>query len=311
MRYLPIFIDAEKITALVIGGGEIAARKLELLVKTPAKVSVLSPVLSDSCQQLLTQHRVTYIANHYQPGSIGEQYNLVIAATDNGEINKQIATECQHKNILLNVVDEPALCTYITPAIIDRNPILIALSSSGSAPMLLQLLKQQLDLLLPADYGKLAAFMGKHRKQVQQSIPNFSARRALWQQVVQSEIGQAIFDDDEQQAELGFDALLDQQLQKHNKQTVTLIKLSTEHVDDLSLRAYRALQSCDAVLFEPQLMKTFSDYCRKDANKYPSLDSKKMDELSQQMNVCILVKSEDEYQRIKQHCLLNTIYCGH
>ena len=162
MKYFPVFLDAQHISALVVGGGDVAARKIELLLKTTQKITVMTEYANASVERLINVHNLRWLKHNYQPGLL-TAINLVIAATDNSEVNRAIAAEAKPLNILTNVVDQPELCTYITPAIIDRSPIIIAMSSSGSAPILLRMLREQIEKMLPNRYGKLAEFSHKFR----------------------------------------------------------------------------------------------------------------------------------------------------
>ena len=148
MKYFPIFLDAENISAMVIGGGDVAARKIELLLKTTANIVVMSESVSPSVHRLIQSHNLPWLAHNYTSGHLAN-INLVIAATDNRSVNKAVSEETKPLNILTNVVDQPELCTYITPAIIDRSPMIIAICSSGTAPILLRMLREQIEKVLP------------------------------------------------------------------------------------------------------------------------------------------------------------------
>ncbi|MFT6691966.1 MAG: uroporphyrin-III C-methyltransferase/precorrin-2 dehydrogenase/sirohydrochlorin ferrochelatase, partial [Colwellia sp.] len=135
MKYFPVFLDGSKINAMVIGGGDVAARKIELLLKTTTNITVMAASLTEGVERLINENKLNWLNHNYQAGLLSK-ITLVIAATDDTVVNEQVYYEAIGFNILANVVDQPALCTYITPAIIDRAPMIIALSSSGSAPIL-------------------------------------------------------------------------------------------------------------------------------------------------------------------------------
>ena len=157
MKYFPIYLDANYINAMIIGGGEVAARKIDLLLKSTTNITIMSETLNSSVERLVNLHQLTWLKHNYQLGHLNN-YNIVIAATDSSEVNSAVAAESKQLKILTNVVDQPELCNYITPAIIDRNPMIIAMSSSGSAPILLRMLREQIEKTLPYGYGKLAEF---------------------------------------------------------------------------------------------------------------------------------------------------------
>ena len=179
MKYFPVFLDANNISAMVIGGGEVATRKIELLLKSTTNITVMSESVCASVERLINLHQLTWLRHNYQAGHMAD-INLVIAATDNMSVNKAIYQEATPLNILTNVVDQPELCTYITPAIIDRSPMIIALSSSGSSPILIRMLREQIEKTLPQAYGKLADFSLKFRDHVKARVKGLRNRRSFW-----------------------------------------------------------------------------------------------------------------------------------
>lgn len=271
MDYFPIFLDAKKLHAIVVGGGNVAARKIELLLKTPAKITVLSPQLKESVQHLIQHSQITWIEDSYNEQYLNNQ-QLVIAATNNNDVNEAISIAGNKRNMLVNIVDNPNLCNYITPAIIDRSPMIIAMSSSGNAPILLQMLKAKIDKMLPSGYGKLAEFCGKYRLQVQQQISKFVDRKVFWQNILEGEVAQQILSNNEPQAEQLFkQQLATQQLSKVS--SVTIINIFNQQPDQLTLRAYQALQSADIILLDNNVEQVFFDYGRRDADKYQHIDT--------------------------------------
>ncbi|MGB5444719.1 MAG: bifunctional precorrin-2 dehydrogenase/sirohydrochlorin ferrochelatase, partial [Psychromonas sp.] len=123
MDYFPIFLDAQKLNAVVIGGGNVAARKIELLLKSKATITVVSPALKESVQALLVNEQLTWIKDEYAPHFL-DSFQLVIAATNIKAVNVAISDAANQRGMLVNVVDDPELCNYITPAIIDRDPMI-------------------------------------------------------------------------------------------------------------------------------------------------------------------------------------------
>ncbi|WP_371376039.1 siroheme synthase [Thalassotalea aquiviva] len=293
MKYFPVFLDAKKLNTLVIGGGNIAARKIESLLKTPATITIIAPKANDTVSQLVSEHSLNHIKQEYHAIHL-ERINLVIAATDNEHVNQQAAKDAKQRGILLNVVDNPSLCDYITPAIIDRSPMIVALSSEGNAPMLLQLLKNQIDQTLPSHYGVLATFCGQHRHRVQQQIPKFAQRKLFWQQVIEGQVGELLIHNQQEAAE----SLFEQLLKKSDKETLgklCLIKLSSHDPDLLTLKAYRAMQTADCVFLLDNLPTTFYDYARKDADKYRHWDQQHVTTLvHKQQTVVVLYQSSIE-----------------
>ncbi|WP_286234378.1 siroheme synthase [Thalassotalea sediminis] len=279
MKYFPIFLTAKHLNALVIGGGDVAARKIELLRKANCNITVMSEHCNESVTRLIRTEGLSHIQHNYQQGLI-EQYNLVIAATDCEEVNQQVALDAKQQNILVNVVDQPELCTWITPSIIDRDPMIIALSSSGSAPILLRMLREQIEKSLPDGYGKLAKFSLKFRDHVKARIKGIRNRRAFWEVILRGPIGQAVLDNNTEHAE----TQLIQQLKTEvlpPKGEIVFIHTLVGNPDTLTLAAHREMQFADALFYDKQVNPAFIEYVRRDADKYP-----------QEINADILINAQ-------------------
>lgn len=267
MQYFPIFLSAERINALIVGGGEVAARKIELLLKTTAKITVMSQSCNDSVERLITSNQLNWLAHNYQKNQLSA-FNLVIAATDDETINQAVAVEAEQANILVNVVDQPDLCSWITPAIIDRDPMLIAMSSSGKAPLLLRMLREQVEKTLPDGYGKLAEFSFKFRDHVKARIKGVKNRRQFWEKVLRGNIGKAVLDDNNQQAE---QQLINELKTPENESIGNIVFIHTlaGSPDTLTLAAHREMQFADAVFYDNEVNPNFIEYIRRDADKFP------------------------------------------
>jgi uroporphyrin-III C-methyltransferase / precorrin-2 dehydrogenase / sirohydrochlorin ferrochelatase len=267
MQYFPVFLDANYINAVVIGGGDVAARKIELLLKTTNKITVISPTVSLSVKRLISEHKLSFLQKEYGTGDLAG-FNLAIAATDLVEINRNVANEGKALNILLNVVDEPDLCSYITPAIIDRDPMIVAMSSSGKSPVLIRLLREQIEKIMPENYGRLADFSFKFRDHVKARIETIKGRRHFWEKILRGSIGEAVLQGEEK--------IPEQQLisELKNPEQRSLGKLVFIHTlegdpDKLTLAAHRDLQFADAVLYDQSINPRFIEYVRRDADKFP------------------------------------------
>ena len=171
-------------------------------------------------------------------------------------------------NILANVVDQPALCTYITPAIIDRSPMIIALSSSGSAPILIRMLREQIEKILPQGYGRLAEFSLKFRDHVKARIKGIRNRRTFWENTLRGSIGQSLLDGKQQEAEQQLIVSLKEKIAPP-KGEIVFIQTLTGNPDNLTLNAHRALQFADAVFYDEAVNIELIEYVRRDAAKYP------------------------------------------
>jgi uroporphyrin-III C-methyltransferase/precorrin-2 dehydrogenase/sirohydrochlorin ferrochelatase len=267
MNYFPLFIDSNKINAIVIGGGDVAARKIELLLKATTNITVMAAQVNSSVLRLIEHYQLNWLEHNYQAGFLNDK-SLVIAATDNNQVNKAIAEEAEQLKLLVNVVDQPDLCTYITPAIIDRSPMIIAISSCGSAPVLVRMLREQIDKLLPDAYGKLAKFSFKFRDHVKARVKGIRNRRLFWESTLNGNIGQAILSGDDLHAEQHLIASLKQQVPPPDGEIVFIHTLNGDP-DNLTLKAYREMQTADAVFYDLEVNEQLIDYVRRDAEKYP------------------------------------------
>lgn len=267
MKYFPVFLDANYISAMIIGGGEVASRKIELLLKSTTNITVMSKDVCASVERLINLHQLTWLKHNYQTGHFSH-INIVIAATDDSSVNKTISEEARTLNILTNVVDQPELCTYITPAIIDRSPMIIALSSSGSAPILIRMLREQIEKTLPQGYGKLADFSFKFREHVKARVKGIRNRRSFWESTLRGPIGQAVLDGKQQQAEQQLIASIKQEIAPPSGEII-FIHTRDGNPDNLTLNAHRAMQFADVVFYDDKVNTQLIEYVRRDAEKYP------------------------------------------
>ncbi len=266
MKYFPVFLDAKKISAMVVGGGEVASRKIELLLKSTTNITIMSEKVCTSVQRLIDEHQLTWLQHNYQAGFL-DNITLVIAATDNMSVNKAIYQEAVPLKILTNVVDQPELCTYISPAIIDRSPMIVALSSSGSSPILIRMLREQIEKTLPQAYGKLADFSYKFRDHVKARVKGLRNRRSFWENTLRGPIGQAVLNGKQQQAEQQLIASIKQEIAPPCGEII-FIHTKDGNPDNLTLSAHRAMQFADAVFYDEDVNSELIEYVRRDAEKF-------------------------------------------
>lgn len=312
MQYFPIFLTGNRIKALVVGGGEVAARKLDLLLKTEAQISVLAPAVCQSVSSLIDKHAIQWIKTSYETGHMSNA-NLVIAATDSTKTNRSIAVEAEQHGILINVVDQPSLCSYITPAIIDRDPMLVALCSSGKSPILLRMLRENIEKSLPEKYGELANFSGDHRERIQRHFTLLTDRRKFWESALTGEIGAAVIEGNQTKAENLLTASLENS-QRLSKGQLTYITTNNDDPDNLTLKAHRAMQFVDRLYIHPEVSARFIEYVRRDATKSPYNNDVKIDTLvkytEQGENILCLVPSSFNLSEVSAFDDLVVIHSG-
>ena len=185
--YYPVYIQLREQACVVIGGGKIAEGKVDGLLAVEAKVTVISPEITPRLQELAKHNQIAYIARTYQPGDLTGAF-IVICATDRAEINHQVWREASANNQLVNVVDDTPRCNFIAPSILRKGDLTIAISTSGKAPALAVRLKERLQRELGPEYGRFLELAGQLREPLAQHIPDFETRKALWYELVDSEI---------------------------------------------------------------------------------------------------------------------------
>ena len=197
--YYPIYLQLNEQPCTVIGGGKIAEGKVAGLLAAGAKVKIISPELTSHLHDLVKQNQVEYISRAYQHGDLSGAF-MVICATDQAEINHQVWEEASANRQLVNVVDDTPRCNFIAPSILRKGDLTIAISTSGKAPALAVRIKERLQNELGPEYERFLELAGKLREPLACHIPDFETRKALWYELVDSEILDVLARDDEASA---------------------------------------------------------------------------------------------------------------
>lgn len=265
MDYLPLFFKLTKQNVLLIGGGNIALRKARLLCRSGAQVTVISHTICDELQTLLDTHQGIGIIGEYHTGLL-EGKILVIAATDDEELNQRVHFDAVKQNIPVNVVDSPKLCTFVFPAIVDRSPIVIGVSSGGSAPVLARLLRARLETWIPKSYGKLASIANEFRDRVKQTFSTINHRRVFWENVLQGQIAEKVFAGRDEEASTMLAEKLANTDTEHQAGEVYLVGGGPGDPELLTFKALRLMQQADVVLYDALVSDEVLDLCRRDAD---------------------------------------------
>ena len=262
MDFLPIFVNVKGRSCLVVGGGEVAHRKASVLVDAGAAVKAVAPEFSDN---FAGQPGIECVMERFQPGHL-EGVTLVIAATDDSAVNREVSREARARNLPVNVVDNPDLCTFIMPSILDRSPLVVAFSSGGASPVLARMLRGKLETMIPQGYGRLTAFCARLRDTVKARVTDPPMRRIFWENVLEGAIAEKVLAGDEKGAE----AMLLGQLENENaKQTgeVYLVGAGPGDPDLLTFRALRLMQKADVVMYDNLVSKPIVEMTRRDATR--------------------------------------------
>ncbi len=265
MDFLPVFLNILDRPCTVVGGGEVAARKVALLLRAGARVTVYAPDLCDALVELARAggivHRVERFHDEALAGSV-----LAIAATDDEEVNRRVSQAAQARAIPVNVVDRPELCSFILPSIVDRSPVLVAVSSGGSSPVLARLLRARLETVIPATYGRLATLVARFRSRVKQRFARITDRRLFWERVLQGPIAEMVFSGRERQAQ----EALERTLASAGGNTigeVYLVGAGPGDPDLLTFRALRLMQEADVVVYDRLVSAAVLDLVRREAER--------------------------------------------
>lgn len=266
MRYFPIFIDAQELNCLVIGAGEVAARKAELLMKTPANISVVAPQVCKTIQQAAAQNKLTLENREFTESDLDNK-QLVFVATSDPQLNARIHSLATARDILVNVVDNTPLCKFITPSIIDRSPILIAMSSGGVAPVLLRYLRQKLESWVPQKISLLGKFSEKFRDKVKQRFESVTERRYFWEDVLDGQVAEQILAGNQSKAEQLFEQKLKQEDSVSSQGEVYLVGAGPGDPELLTFKALRLMQKADVVVYDRLVSQDILELVRRDAEK--------------------------------------------
>ena len=250
---------------VMVGGGVVATRKARLLLRAGASLTVVSPDIETELEQLLLEHGGVWQQCRYAETDLHGR-KLVVAATPDRAVNQQVHDDAVALGLPVNVVDSPELCTVIFPSIIDRDPLLIAVSSSGQSPVLARLLRRKIEAMVPGAYGRLARFAGRMRNPVKAAIPEEGPRRLFWEQTMDGVVAEEVLAGREKAAERRLLAQL-QDTEALHKGEVYLIGAGPGDPDLLTFKAARLLQQADVVLYDRLVSAAVVDMARRDAQR--------------------------------------------
>jgi len=267
MELLPIFLNVRDRLCVVVGGGEVAARKVALLREAGARVRVIALELGEGLAELKARGEIAFRQGGFEEEDL-EGAHLVVAATDDRAVNEQVSRLARGQRIPVNVVDQPDLCTFVVPSIIDRSPVVAAVSTGGAAPVLARLIRARLETLIPASYGRLAALSARFRDKVKAHFPNPPDRRKFWERVFQGPVAEMVFAGREEAAQDALENLLEATPRSGPRMgEVYLVGGGPGDPDLLTFRALRLMQQADVVVYDRLVAREVLDLCRRDAER--------------------------------------------
>ena len=266
MEFLPLFLNIREQHCVIVGGGEVALRKAILLIKAKANLSLVSPLFISQLQDLYEEGRCKLLQEEFVAEQL-EGASIVIAATNNKNTNAQVAKAADKKNIPVNVVDQPELCSFIMPSIVDRSPVVVAISSSGRSPVLTRKIKELNETLISNREGQLAELLGTFREKVRNKYSDFIERVKFWESLLESEVTELVYSGNEGAAIQLIEDKLKQSDQTEAIGEVYLVGAGPGDPDLLTLRALRLMHKADVVLYDRLVSQEIMDKLRPDAEK--------------------------------------------
>ena len=265
MDFLPLFHNLKNAPVLVIGGGEVALRKARLLADAGAVPRVVTREALDEVSALVARQGGELHLRDYREEDL-DGVCLVVAATDDEPLNALVSRQAKARGIPVNVVDAPELCSVIFPAIVDRSPLMVAVSSGGDAPVLARLIRARIETWIPAAYGQLAGLAKKFRSRVKAALPDVQQRRVFWEEAFQGQIAESLFAGKSAEAERLLEAKLAGSSVKALGE-VYLVGAGPGDPDLLTFRALRLMQQADVVLYDRLVAPAIIELCRRDAER--------------------------------------------
>lgn len=263
MDYLPVFLSVRNQRVLVIGGGSVAARKVELLLRCGARVHVVAPRLGSELTTLVEYGAIDWDARVFHPDDLDGAW-LVYVASDDRELQQRVSRLAEHQRIPVNVVDRIEECRFITPALVDRTPVTVAFSTGGASPVLARRLRERLEAWLPQSTGRFADFVRDVRTRIAERLPDFQHRRGFHEWLVDGPVAHLFASDRDQEARERFETALTGGGPKAEGR-VSLVGAGPGDPDLLTLKALRRLQQADVIVHDQLVDRRILDFARRDA----------------------------------------------
>jgi uroporphyrin-III C-methyltransferase/precorrin-2 dehydrogenase/sirohydrochlorin ferrochelatase len=301
MNFLPVFLKLTGQPCLVIGGGEVAARKVGALLRARGDVTVVSPELGAELCALLGEGRIRHRCKAFEPTDLAD-FKLVISATNRREVNEAVADAANRCGMPVNVVDCPELCSFIFPAIVDRSPVVIAVSTGGASPVLARLVRARLEASIPAAYGNLARLAEKFRSKVKTVVTDSTRRRRFWESALEGGIAELLFAGRDEEAVAQFQQLLTATAEAEEGVAgtgfVSLVGAGPGDPDLLTLRALRTLQEADVIVYDRLVSDDILRLGRTDAERINAGKARSRHTLPQDDINALLVRLAREGRKV-------------
>jgi uroporphyrin-III C-methyltransferase / precorrin-2 dehydrogenase / sirohydrochlorin ferrochelatase len=265
MDYLPIFLDIKNRPCAVIGGNEQAFNKSQILQSAGCQLTVIANELCGHFQSQVETHQITYVNKPFHPEML-DVFELVIVASDDENLKKTVVDAANERKIPINVVDDPELCSFIMPSIIDRSPLVVAISTSGTSPTLGRMIRSKIESMLPQSYGRLTQLIGTFREKSKLLYQTALERRKFWDKILASNIMEIFLSGKEDEAKIALEKEFEKpqkDLKKYGQ--VCLVGAGPGDPDLLTMKALRLIQNADAIVYDRLVAPKTLKYARRDA----------------------------------------------
>ena len=269
MKYFPLFVSGARLRVLVVGGGVIAAAKLETLAAAGANVKIVALSFGEGVRALADRYSCRLLQQAYEPSLLAD-CNVVVAAAGDAQLGAQIARDAEAAGIWANIVDDPQRCDFIFPAIVRHGFLQIAISSGGVSPVLARLLKQDIEQILPENLEELLGFIKERTASVREVLPDVPPRRFFWERVIRGPVGRMLSLGQHDEASAWFLQALAHAAHGAAQRKIHLVTISSFDPDDLTVRMVRCIGKADVIFYEGGrgMLPLLDRYARRDAEKY-------------------------------------------
>ena len=291
MQYFPLFVDTVNLNVLLVGAGDVASRKLALLTRTEANIHVIAPQVNAEVQHYADADRILLSVRDVAHADI-QNYDLVYLATANDYLNAELATLATARGIWVNAVDNPAFCRFITPSIVDRGRLVVAISTAGAAPVFARTIRSRLEASLPQSLKPLFDFVADRRVEVQQRLDSISTRRLFWERFFDTN-GDRFDNRTLEHYQNAFDSLV-------SRGEILLLDDSTQ-VDLLPLAAMPLLQRLDWIYSQDKLSTELTELVRRDANRAELPSLSEVSKAYEQGMRLLLIADTSKINQLKAH----------
>lgn len=297
MDFLPIFMNIKGENCLVVGGGKVASRKVFMLLRAGAMVSVVSPKLCQDLTIRKDEGEINHVSRLFEDTDL-RNCKIVIAATDDEKTNSYVSQLAKSKNIPVNVVDAPDLCSFIVPSIIDRNPVQIAISTGGASPVLARLLRSRLETFIPAAYGRLAKLVESYREKVKTKFSNTDEIRTFWEKILEGPVTDNMIAGKDKIARELLETAVENAKAPADRGEVYLVGAGPGDPDLLTFRALRLMQQADVVVYDRLVSQGVMDLLRRDAECIYAGKERNKHTLPQESINALLVRLAQEGKKV-------------